>query len=469
MPIISPPPPSTCVPVSEPNIPAPPLDSVRASQSPPEIPRDINTNLPTPAPAAATPVNQAQDHPTIQTHTSPPSPVSNPNSALPSPIIVVPPTPEQPHEPQASTSTTASHAPPRPRASQSTFRHVGPSGMAGGRPYTHSPLRPTHRGTAPASPAATPGAGPTGTVFRALGPSTGSPPLASPAPGAVHTPSRTFTLSQQARTSSPLASSSIFTPATSGALPVIPIGQRGGTAIPASASSRLTSPAPTQPSTSPSSRSAEAPAAPQPPSKGPMPSLTPSTPQKTLPTVPQTQTTPPERPVSLPRHAGHTPTHSNTLPVHLPSSSAPISRSATPVSTPPQPQRASGSTPYRAGFQPKGVYRSHTDELLEFRARKRENGRVEQRRLERRLDKVCSIAILEWLLVDIIRGDTDLFLFLFLYIISVVLTMNSSSICTSQILRRPQAQMDTNPNQRSPQCHHLHDGLPVSLILIWAA
>lgn len=55
----------------------------------------------------------------------------------------------------------------------------------------------------------------------------------------------------------------------------------------------------------------------------------------------------------------------------------------------------------------------HTDEFLESRARKRESGRVEQRRLERRLDKVCSTAILECLLVDIILDDTDLFIFYF--------------------------------------------------------
>ena len=412
----------------------------------------------------------------MQILTSPPSPVSNPSSALPSPIIVVPPTPEQLHEPQPSTST-ASYAPPRPRPSQSTFRHVGPSGMSGGRPYTHSPLRPAHRDTALASPA-TPA---TGTVFRTLTPSTGkvtpagSPQIASPAPGTAHAlPPRTFTLSQQGRTSSPLASSSVITPGNSGSLPVTQIGQRGGTAPPASASasSRLASPAPLPAAplaTTPLSHTEEAPAAPLPPSKGPTPSPTPSTPHKALPVVPQTQMTPPERPVSLPRHAGHTPTHSNTLPVHLPSSSAPISRSTTPVSTPPQ--RASGSTPYRAGFQPKGVYRLHTDEFLESRARKREIGKVEQRRLERRLDKVCSIAILECLLADIIRGDTDFYLFFIsIYIIlSMVYPIHSSSVCTSRILRRPQARMHANPNQRSHQCRHLPDVLPVSLILIWVA
>ena len=398
-PVVSPPPPSTRLFVSESNIPALPLDSLTAPQHPPEPkapPCDISITLPVPAPALVIPEIQAQDQPTAQTLTSPPSPVSNPTSALPSPIIV-PPSPEQPHRPQVSISTTASYAPPLPRPPQSTFRHVGPSGIAGGRLYTHSPLRPAHPGTA-TSPglSAAPGPGVNGTVFRVLVSSAGnspagSSPPASPSAGAAPTSPRTFTLGQQTRTSSPLASSSVITLANSGSLPPIPIGQRGGTATP-TVSSRLASPAPTTaalPSTPTSSHTIEAPEV---PSKGPTPSPTPST-QKTLPTVPQT--TPPSRPASLPRHTGHTPTHSNTLPVLRPSqhaSSASASRSATPVSTP---QRASGSAPYRAGFQPKGVYRSHTDQFLESRARKRESGRVEQRRLERRLDKVCSITILK--------------------------------------------------------------------------
>ena len=325
---------------------------------------------------------QAQDEPTAQILTSPPSPVSNPTSALPSPVIVHP-TLERQHEPQASTSTTASQAPPRPRQSQSTFRPVGPSGTVGVRPYMHSPLRPAYRGAAPsAAPSAAPGVAGNATVFRALSLSTGNTPVvASPSPSPRALSPRTFTLNQQTRTSSPLASS----PANNGSSPVIliPNGQRGGTTTPATVSSRLASPAlPAPAGTSSPSSSSHTVEAPHPPSKRPTPSPTPSASQKALPQ------TPPSRPASLPRHPGGTPTHSNTLPVHMPSS--------TPAPTTP-PQRVGGSAPYRAGFQPKGVYSSHTDEFMESRARKRESGRVEQRRLERRLDKVClcSIAILE--------------------------------------------------------------------------
>ena len=321
----------------------------------------------------------------MQILTSPPSPVSNPTSALPSPNLILP-NPERQHEPQASTSSTAPQAPPQPRQSQSTFRHVGPSTIAGGRPYMHSPLRPAHHGTAPpAGPSGAPGAAGNATVFRTLISSTGSTPAAlSPSPSPHALSPRIFTLSQQTRTSSPLASSNVTSPVNNSSLPVIPIsiGQRGMTTTPTTMSSRLASPAPPTSAGAPSpSSSLHTIEAPQPPSKGPTPSPTPSTSQKVLPQ------TPPSRPASLPRHPGHTPTHSESLLVHLPPST-PASRSATPAPTPPQ--RASGGAPYRAGFQPKGVYRSHTDEFLESRVRKRESGRVEQRRLERRLDKVCS-------------------------------------------------------------------------------
>jgi hypothetical protein len=468
MPVVSPQPPSPSLLLSESNIPALPLDIVTAPQSPPESEstashRGIHTNVPIPAPVQVTPATQTQDEHSVQILTSPPSPVSNPSSALPSPSpIIIPPTPERQHEPQASTSTTASQPPPQPRQSQSTFRHVRPSSIAGGRPYTHSPLRPAHRDTlppTPAGPSTPPGTAANVTVFRTISPSAGSTPVVlSPSPHALSP--RIFTLSQQTRTSSPLAPCNVTAPVNNGSLPVIPISiaQRGVTATSATISSRLASPAPSASAGAPSfSSSSHTMEAPQPPSKGLTPSPTPSTSQKLLPQ------TPPSRPASLPRHPGHTPTHSESLLVHLPPS-APASRSATPVPTPPQ--RAGGNAPYRAGFQPKGVYRSHTDEFLESRARKRESGRVEQRRLERRLDKVCSNRHTRTSFRRYRCGDTDLFLFLFLFHFILLLHCISSSSCTSRILRQ---RLEAQKNTRSHQCRHLHDALPVSLILTLAA
>ena len=75
----------------------------------------------------------------------------------------------------------------------------------------------------------------------------------------------------------------------------------------------------------------------------------------------------------------HTPTASIS-PVPSPSPSS--TRTSTPVRPP---------APYRPGFQPKGVYRPLTDEFLEVRRSRRDIGRVEQTRLERRLEKLINL------------------------------------------------------------------------------
>jgi hypothetical protein len=64
------------------------------------------------------------------------------------------------------------------------------------------------------------------------------------------------------------------------------------------------------------------------------------------------------------------------------SPSPPLTRTSTPVRS---------SAPYRPGFQPKGVYRPLTDEFLEVRRSRRDIGRVEETRLERRLEKLISL------------------------------------------------------------------------------
>jgi rabenosyn-5 len=52
-----------------------------------------------------------------------------------------------------------------------------------------------------------------------------------------------------------------------------------------------------------------------------------------------------------------------------------------------------GTAPYRHGFQPKGVYGMRTDEFMELRRAKREAAKIEDRRLERRLEKVRKLAL----------------------------------------------------------------------------
>ncbi|KAG1835586.1 hypothetical protein EV424DRAFT_1357656 [Suillus variegatus] len=72
----------------------------------------------------------------------------------------------------------------------------------------------------------------------------------------------------------------------------------------------------------------------------------------------------------------------------LPStSSAPASSSAQiRTSTPTR-----SAAPYRPGFQPKGVYRPRTDEFSEYRTKRVDEGRIEQTKLERRLEKLIAL------------------------------------------------------------------------------
>jgi len=52
---------------------------------------------------------------------------------------------------------------------------------------------------------------------------------------------------------------------------------------------------------------------------------------------------------------------------------------------------ARSPAPYRPGFQPKGKYRPRTDEFIEARKSRRDVGRTERTRLERRLEKLINL------------------------------------------------------------------------------
>ena len=89
------------------------------------------------------------------------------------------------------------------------------------------------------------------------------------------------------------------------------------------------------------------------------------------------------RPVPVQRTPSSSPSQTpaaSASPVTSPSPSS--TRTSTPVRPP---------APYRPGFQPKGVYRPLTDEFLEVRRSRRDVGRVEQTRLERRLEKLINL------------------------------------------------------------------------------
>ena len=96
---------------------------------------------------------------------------------------------------------------------------------------------------------------------------------------------------------------------------------------------------------------------------------------------------------------GSSPTVLLPFPVQRTPSSSPVPTPATSASpvTSPSPTSTRNSTPvrstapYRPGFQPKGVYRPLTDEFLEVRQSRRGIGRVEETRLERRLEKLINL------------------------------------------------------------------------------
>ncbi|KAK7449662.1 carboxypeptidase Y-deficient [Stygiomarasmius scandens] len=141
----------------------------------------------------------------------------------------------------------------------------------------------------------------------------------------------------------------------------------------------------------------------------------PSNPIDTL-AAPQPQHPPtviaPQRTSSLQVSSSPSSTSSSTSPtlalVPLPSSqvqspsrtpnvySRPTSQSPTPRGTPSS-MRQSTPTPYRPGFQPKGVYRPRTDEFLSLRRIARDgpesdsSKRIERTKLERRLEKLIAL------------------------------------------------------------------------------
>ncbi|KAB5596515.1 Vacuolar segregation protein PEP7 [Ceratobasidium theobromae] len=132
--------------------------------------------------------------------------------------------------------------------------------------------------------------------------------------------------------------------------------------------------------------------------------------------VPQPSPTPPR---------SNTPTAPRSIAqtiVPLPRSNTPVARSATPPAPPvaaptptalvpysvlsrassaspvlPSPTNGMGGgfsskpAPYRAGFQPKGVYRHRTEEFEAIRAKKAEGKRTEEKRLTRRLEKLIDL------------------------------------------------------------------------------
>ncbi|KAG8866155.1 carboxypeptidase Y-deficient [Serendipita sp. 405] len=133
---------------------------------------------------------------------------------------------------------------------------------------------------------------------------------------------------------------------------------------------------------------------------------TPVTPRSATPlSVPSKPTTPSNsQPVDYiappvpPKSATPSPMASPSRPSSAIARFEPTPSETSPSTTQVPPSRAIGRTtstagnaPYRHGFQPKGVYVQRTDEFLEARRLKRGVAKIEDRRLERRLEKLIDL------------------------------------------------------------------------------
>ncbi|CAE6426725.1 unnamed protein product [Rhizoctonia solani] len=122
------------------------------------------------------------------------------------------------------------------------------------------------------------------------------------------------------------------------------------------------------------------------------PSLTP--PRSNTPTaVPPRSTTPVFAPTpALPRSTtpvvAPTPTSNTPVPYAVLSRASSASPS---LANAPGGSANSRPAPYRAGFQPKGVYRHRTEEFEAIRAKKIDGKRTEEKRLTRRLEKLIDL------------------------------------------------------------------------------
>ncbi|CAE6449112.1 unnamed protein product [Rhizoctonia solani] len=122
------------------------------------------------------------------------------------------------------------------------------------------------------------------------------------------------------------------------------------------------------------------------------PSLTP--PRSNTPTTaPPRSTTPVLAPAPVPPRSTTpvvAPTPTSNTPVPYAVLSRPSSASPSPANTPGG-SASSRPAPYRAGFQPKGVYRHRTEEFEAARAKKIDGKRTEEKRLTRRLEKLIDL------------------------------------------------------------------------------
>ncbi|KAG8895580.1 carboxypeptidase Y-deficient [Tulasnella sp. 403] len=326
-----------------------PLTLDAPSNSVPEVDATLTTpvqatpmiHCPKPLPVDVTPPNQTSD-PTVESlgrdgmnGTVSPTPTA---STLPIP---------------SSPSGSQSQLRPFPRSGGSTFRHIP---HRSSKPSTSSPLRPsaaTRTFSVTSQPPATGKSRP--------------PPPPLTASQSLHQLSRPPVITGFSRpTSQSSISSSSSTPLLSTPSSPSPATSSGITSSTAQISSSL-----------------------QPPSRSPTVSdiPTPKTSTPPSPAIVSTASVPYEvrQSASLDRIASPSPS-SATLPATRGANV--ISKTSTSTETPGQ---KLSLTPYRPGFQPKGVYSSRTDDFLSLRDQRLSSRRTEEKRLLRRLEKLVNL------------------------------------------------------------------------------
>ncbi|KAF8710908.1 Rabenosyn Rab binding domain, partial [Rhizoctonia solani] len=287
--------------------------------------------------------SQAPDTQTLPTPSpTPEQPASTESSSQPtSPLTQLPALPASrpgsetagPSSPGPSSPTSSTAPSPRPAIVQrpgSRFRVVSTRGLsANTQPARPSPLRPASH--------------------------------LSPGPSTPTAPTHTRTLSN------------VSTPVSPSPVPKLPAS--------------VSAPVPFNERLSPGNRNKPLPA---PGSVVSAPSLTP--PRSNTPSAPPRSTTPILTPVPAPRSttpvAAPSPTSNTPVPYAVlsrASSASPIPTNTLGVNSPSRP------APYRAGFQPKGVYRHRTEEFEAARAKKVDGKRTEEKRLTRRLEKLIDL------------------------------------------------------------------------------
>ncbi|KAJ1309789.1 hypothetical protein OPQ81_006554 [Rhizoctonia solani] len=388
-----------------------PYQSKRHSRTPSAVGSNAGFSSPVTPPAARSPASfvstNTPEHRSygnakylVPPHTQPPPTVTVPSRSSPSPSPS--PSPTTPEATQAPAPLETTYKPAAPESKSADIQALPTPSPTPEQPATsESSSQPSSPLTQlPALPASRP-------ASEAAGPSSPGPSsptsstAASPRPAIAQRPGSRFRVvstrgpnaSTQPARPSPLRPASHLSPGSSAtATTPAHIRTLSNASIPASPSpaarnpTSASAPVALNERLSPANRSKPLPAV---GSVVSPPSLTP--PRSNTPTAAPPRTTTPVSAPTPPRPTTPVvaPTPTSNTPVPYAVLSRPSSASPSPTNTPGG--SASRPAPYRAGFQPKGVYRHRTEEFEAARAKKIDGKRTEEKRLSRRLEKLIDL------------------------------------------------------------------------------